>query len=45
MRAKDKNLYAPVALSEIMPENLTDQYVFKTTLALSFLMLIKIEKL
>jgi hypothetical protein len=43
MRAKDKDLYAPIALSEIMPENLTDQYVFKTTLALSFLKLIEIK--
>ena len=45
MRAKDKNLYAPIALSEIKPENLTDQYVFKTELALSFLKLIEIKVL
>ena len=37
MAARDKNLYAPVALSEIRADRLTDQFVFKTQFGLSFL--------
>jgi len=37
MAARDKDLYALVALSEIRAERLTDQFVFKTPLGLSFL--------
>ena len=37
MAARDKDLYAPVALSEIRAERLTDQFVFKTPRGLSFL--------
>jgi hypothetical protein len=45
MNAKDKDLYAPVALSEIQADRLTDQYVFKNDLALSFLLLREIMEL
>ncbi|MCL1945643.1 MAG: DUF3990 domain-containing protein [Chitinivibrionia bacterium] len=34
MNAKNKDLYAPVALSEIQAEKLIDQFVFKTNLSL-----------
>jgi len=37
MNAKNKDLYAPVALSEIMADKLTDQFVFKNEFSLSFL--------
>ena len=37
MAARDKNLYAPVALSEIRADRLSDQFVFKTPQGLSFL--------
>ena len=39
MAAKDKELYAQVALSEIRADRLTDQYVFKSEKSLSFLKL------
>jgi hypothetical protein len=45
MNAKNKDLYAPVALSEIQADKLTDQYVFKNDLALSFLHLQEIIEL
>jgi len=45
MNAKNKDLYAPVALSEIQADKLTDQYVFKNDLALSFLYLQEIMEL
>ncbi|MDR2595579.1 MAG: DUF3990 domain-containing protein [Fibromonadaceae bacterium] len=45
MNAKNKDLYAPVALSEIQAEKLTDQYVFKNDLALNFLHLQEIIEL
>jgi len=45
MNAKNKDLYAPVALSEIQADRLTDQYVFKNDLALSFLHLQEIKEL
>jgi DNA-binding Xre family transcriptional regulator len=45
MSAKNKDLYAPVALSEIQAEKLTDQYVFKNDLALKFLHLQEIVEL
>ncbi len=45
MNAKNKDLYAPVALSEIRADKLTDQYVFKNDLALSFLYLQEIIEL
>jgi DNA-binding Xre family transcriptional regulator len=45
MNAKNKDLYAPVALDEIQADRLTDQYVFKNDLALSFLQLREIIEL
>jgi len=45
MNAKNKDLYAPVALSEIQADRLTDQYVFKNDLALSFLYPLEIIEL
>jgi len=45
MAAKDKDLYAPVALSEIRADRLTDQYVFKSGKSLSFLKLREIIKI
>jgi DNA-binding Xre family transcriptional regulator len=45
MNAKNKDLYAPVALSEIRAEKLTNQYVFKNNLALDFLHLQEITEL
>ena len=39
MNAKNKDLYAQVALSEIQADKLTDQYVFKNELALKFIKL------
>jgi hypothetical protein len=45
MNAKNKDLYAPVALSEIQADRLADQYVFKNDLALNFLCLREIIEL
>jgi len=45
MNARNKDLYAPVALNDIMANKLTDQYVFKNDLALSFLQLQEIVEL
>jgi len=45
MAAKDKDLYAPVALSEIRADRLADQYVFKSEKSLSLLKLKDIIKL
>jgi len=45
MAAKNKDLYAPVALSEIRADRLADQYVFKNEKSLSLLKLKAIIKL
>jgi len=45
MNAKNKDLYAPVALSEIQADKLTDQFVFKNDFALSFINLKEIVEL
>jgi hypothetical protein len=45
MAAKNKDLYAPVALNDIRADRLTDQFVFKTEKSLSFLTLKDIVEL
>jgi hypothetical protein len=45
MAARNKELYAPVALSEIMADRLTDQYVFKSEKSLLHLKLMEIVEL
>lgn len=45
MAAKNKDLYAPVALSEIMADRLTNQYVFKSEKSLAYLKLREIVEL
>ena len=45
MNAKNKDLYAQVALSEIQADKLTDQYVFKNELSLKSLNLKEIIEL
>jgi len=45
MNASDRNLYLPVALHDIKPENLSDQFVFKSEKALEALELINVRQL
>jgi len=45
MNAKNKDLYAPVALSEIQADRLVDQFVFKNDFALSCINLVEIVEL
>jgi hypothetical protein len=45
MNAKNKDLYAAVALSEIQADKLVDQFVFKTDLSLNSLKLKEIIEL
>jgi len=45
MNANDRNLYLPVALHDIKPERLSDQYVFKSDKALEFLELKNVSQL
>ena len=45
MAAKNKDLYAPVALSEIMADRLADQFVFKNEKSLAVLKLKEIIEL
>jgi len=45
MAARNKELYAPVALSEIMADRLTDQHVFKSEKSLTLLKLKEIIEL
>jgi len=45
MNAKNKDLYAQVALSEIQADKLTDQYVFKNELSLEYIKLKEIIEL
>ena len=45
MAARNKELYAPVALSEIMADRLTDQHVFKSEKSLAHLKLREIAEL
>jgi hypothetical protein len=45
MAARNKDLYAPVALSEIMADRLTNQYVFKSEKSLTHLKLKEIAEL
>ncbi|GBU24936.1 hypothetical protein R83H12_01572 [Fibrobacteria bacterium R8-3-H12] len=45
MNAKNKDLYAPVALSEIQADRLVDQFVFKNDFALSCINLVETVEL
>jgi hypothetical protein len=45
MNAKNKDLYAPVALSEIQADRLSDQFVFKNDFALNCVNLVEVAEL